>query len=235
MFELQTVAVGFHDIHKLIYGFPKTGKTTLASHLEKDGKPPAFVMTEDGHKALGIHAERVRSWEEFALVKAEVVAKAKEFRATHSGLVLDLVKEIEEFAVSYIQRQFRVQHISEIPHGKGYALARDLFRGAVKDLQNVTPVTFLAHAKEREIDHQGETLTMLAPDLTPSGLEFVAAKSDAIAYIVPGTRSQPPRLTFRPTARLMAGSRFRSLTKEDFVFDPANPAQAVADMARAMA
>ena len=128
LFEITKPQPTFVRAHKIIHGPPKSGKTTLASHLTADGKPPAFLLTEDGHKALEIHALRIRSWEEFLRAKAEIIKRADDFRAQFSTLVIDLCSELDEMAAAYVLRQNNINHPAELPHGKGWYLVKETFR-----------------------------------------------------------------------------------------------------------
>ena len=229
IFEKTKHAVSFFDLILLVYGYAKVGKTLLASHLVRDGRPPLFLMSEDGHLALDVHAVRIKSWDDFLKAVKKIVSHSKEIKAEHSVVILDLASEIEELCAQHVARAHGVCYLGDVPHGRAWYIAKDSFQSAVRELLTVLPVTFLTHAKEREVEVQGKVITAIAPSISRSAFEFITGKADVIAYLAP-TKDGKATLTMRPQPGLIAGSRFPALAQKDFVFDVNNPAAVVREL-----
>lgn len=100
----------------LIYGLPKTGKTTLASKLPKS----LILAFEKGTSAIpGAMAITINSWTDFLKVFRELtskstIAKAKE---QFENIVIDVADIAYDYCEKYICQQKSVETIGQIPYG----------------------------------------------------------------------------------------------------------------------
>lgn len=210
---------------KLLYGFPKTGKTTLASvQRSADGREPLFVATEDGHAALEVYCQRVTTWEGFARLCDHIVKNADAIRAQHSCIVLDIITDLDQWCAQAVAKKHNVAHISDLDYGKGFALSKEELSIQLTKLGGVLPLTYIAHAAEKEINWNGEKIKVQSPSLSKGALDWVNGKVDMIGYISPAsTKKEKAELLFKPEKGTIAGSRFPQLAKS-FQIDYANPA-----------
>jgi hypothetical protein len=215
-------AQNFHSLHKLIYGPAKSGKTKLASEFVVERKPPLFILTEDGDKALSLCAMRVKCWKSFIAAKDRILKSIEQVRREYSCIVIDLVAEVDEMASRHICNEYSVAYIGDIPHGKGWTIQKNMVREAIQELLDVMPVTFIAHAKDREVMIDGQSKKQVAPAMSSGAFEFINGKVDAIAYLRPlkGDTAKVS-LSMKPSESLYAGCRFAAVAKE-FLIDLRN-------------
>ena len=211
----------FTELNKLIFGFPKTGKTTICSHMKDGDKEPLFVSTEDGAGELDIVLANIRDWEAFLKFIKYCEDNVDEVRKTHSCLIVDLVSDLDDFAANYVCRKAKVKALADLPYGAGWSQHKDEFKGAMTRLFDILPVTFVTHTKEKELNYMGQTVQTQAPTMSNRNFDFINGKVDAIGYIVPAgsDKKDKPLLSFRPTRTAIAGSRFEKLTEKDFILD----------------
>lgn len=97
--------ISFEEYTTLIYGAPKTGKSTLASQFEK----PLFLATEAGLNALETYNTEIDSWEKFLEVCAEIVEGKHGFKT----IVIDTVDNLFNMCSAFICKRNKIQHESE--------------------------------------------------------------------------------------------------------------------------
>ncbi len=233
MFPVKDPATDFARLSKLIYGLPKTGKTTLASHmLNNEGKPPAFIQTEDGGGALRLHAIRVTSWIGFLKLVNEIKGNATAMQADHSCFVLDLVSDLDDMAQRYVCEKNGVASLADLEFGKGFALHKTQFRAAMQDLLGVLPCVFICHS-EMQVDMKTKEVRQ-DPAMSKQCGMYVNGKVDVIMWIQPSGDAGKPQVVIRPTINLNAGSRFPQLVRA-FAFDPKAPEKTVHEMSKVFA
>lgn len=229
LFAKTTRKTEIASASKLIYGFPKTGKTTLASvQRTSDGREPLFIATEDGHSALEIYCQRVTTWEGFARLCDHIVKNAETIKGQHSCIVLDLVTDLDQWCGQFIAKKYNVAHISDMDFGKGFSLTKEEFQLQINKLMGVLPLTYIAHASEKEINWNGEKIKVQSPSLSKGALDFTNGKVDLIGYISPASsKKEKAELLFKPEKGTIAGSRFPQLARS-FEIDYANPTSTMA-------
>lgn len=213
----------FSKLNKMLYGFPKTGKTTWASHIiDKEGRPPLFVATEDGHKALDVHSVRITKWEGFIKLVAYLKQNAAQIQKEHSCIVIDIVSDLDDMCTNYICETTAVRALADLDYGKGFALQKSEFKKYVSQLFNLMPLVFLAHSAEKEIMWNNEKIKVQCPQLSKACLEFINGKVDLIMWIAPANSTQTfPEIIMENSSTCIAGSRFPQLVGK-YPFDPAN-------------
>lgn len=220
-------------LSKLIYGLPKTGKTTLASlMIDKQGKPPAFVTTEDGHGALTVQALRVTSWIGFVKLVGDIKAQATQLQAEHSCFVIDLVSDLDDMANRHVCEKHHIASLGDMEHGKGWFIHKTMFRAAMGELLGVLPCVFICHSEFRE-DPKTKTIRM-DPSMSKQCGMYVNGKVDIIMWIQPAGDGGLPQVVIRPTIALNAGSRFPQLNRS-FRYDPKDPPATVREMSQVFA
>lgn len=234
MFPLAKPAEDFTTLSKLIYGLPKTGKTTLASLLvDSRGKPPAFIASEDGHKALSVHAIRVTSWIGFAKLVNDIKQNATQLQADHSCFVIDLVSDLDDMCAQYICEKNHIAGLGDLEHGKGWFLHKTAFRAGMNALLGVLPCNFICHTEMKE-DPKTKAIRQ-DPAMGKQCSMYVNGKVDIIMWLEPsgGTRNMP-QVIVKPTITLNAGSRFPQLVRS-FDYDPKAPANTILEMSKVFA
>lgn len=217
----------FSTTSKLIYGFPKTGKSTFCSFMRsKDGKEPLFIATEDGHGALEVYVQRVTDWDKFQILLKFLEENKEAVRKEHSCFIIDIVSDLDLWLTRKICNDHKAQHIYDdkvFPYGKGTTIHKNIFQNAMLRLFNILPVSFIAHSKEKEVMWEGDKIKTQSPSLSTHVMEFINGKVDMIGWIAPSRMGkQKPRLVFKGSDTCIAGSRYKPLARE-FTFDPDDP------------
>lgn len=231
LFPEHTLQTDFALCHKLIYSFPKTGKSTLAAQMvDAKGRKPLFVMTEDGLGSLRVSYVRTSTWDGFRRLVDDILVKRAQIEQEYSTIVLDVVGDLDQWCAAAVAAKYRVDHVSDMEGGKGWSLLRQQLAHEFGRLMSVAPVTFIAHSQEKEVLINGEKVKGQAPSLGKACFEYINGKVDAIMWISPTTSRKPTStITMRPTSGAIAGSRQRAIA-HDFVYDSANPSAAYAQI-----
>jgi len=96
----------------LIYGDPKSGKTTLASQFPKS----LLCAFEIGYHALpGIKAVDITKWSDFKRVCKQL--KTEEARATYDTVIVDTIGIAIDMCEKYILSVNSVDSLSEVAWG----------------------------------------------------------------------------------------------------------------------
>lgn len=224
VFPMSQVESSFANTHKLIYGYPKTGKTTLASTMiDSKGRTPAFAATEDRHSSLVVARVRIKSWAGFVKYIDFVAANITAIKEKYSCLVLDVVSDLDAWCSSHVAQIKNVEYVGDLDMGKGWKLTRDLFQKEMDRLMAMMPITFVAHAAEKRVHLNGEALVTQAPNLSKQALEYINGKVDTIMFIVPAnSKKEFPTVSMRPSVGFIAGAGQKALCRE-FDFRPENP------------
>lgn len=222
LFKRSVPKSDFAELHKLIHGFQKTGKSTLAAEMRVGDKEPLFIATEDGHHTLNVLVESVANWMQFKLAVQKLEKNKDAVKKQCSSIVIDLVSDLDQWCAEYVCQQLHIKDLADLEWGKGFNAHKKEFRGEIAKLFTILPVTFISHSKEKEITFEGEKIKTQAPNLSSGCLEFINGKVDLIGFIVPSAKTKAnPVITFRPTKLAIAGSRFPHLAKE-FELNPLN-------------
>lgn len=236
LFQKTSVQKDFSKLNKLVYGFPKTGKTTFASEqVDRDKKEPLFIATEDGHHALEVYAVKVTSWPGF-LKLMELLEKNQEtIRGNHSCFVVDLVSDLDTMCSEFVAEKNNVRHLADMEFGKGFALQKQEFQAAVRRLLDILPTTFIAHSQEKDLMWNGEKIKVQAPSMSKGCLEFVNGKVDVIMWLVPSsTKKLEPEITMKNTTTSIAGTRYKQLART-FRFNPNDPGETYREIQKVFA
>lgn len=138
-----------HSQMSMIYGPPGIGKTTFLSKIENN----LVADIEDGSKSLDIMrvgSETVGNYKQLTELVIELSTSPHPYKA----LSIDSVTTLEHFINRAVCEENNVKEISEIPFGKGVALAKSKlqeFIVVLKQLQNKgIDVWFIAHSQVKK-------------------------------------------------------------------------------------
>lgn len=114
-----------------LYGQPKVGKTTLASHFPD----PAIMDLEDGSAHLAnVHRYGAELFPTFAEIQGlmDFLSKGS---SNFKTLVIDSMEALEAKLCAMIAKLNNVTSIEDIPYGRGYALVKETITKFMRDLQ----------------------------------------------------------------------------------------------------
>lgn len=193
----------------LLYGTPKSGKTTIASKF-----PKALVFAfEKGYSAIpGIMAMPVNSWREFRSYLVDL--KDEDTKEMYKTIVIDTADIAYDYCCEYICNQEGKDNIADIPYGKGYQLAMREFDKCIrKILQMDYGLVLISHAQDVTLkDEQGVEYQQMMPTLDKRGRLVCERTCDIIGLTRPVKQEDGRTVTkmfLRETPRYVAGSRFR--------------------------
>lgn len=170
----------------LIYGLPKSGKTTIASHFGDDeSNKVLFFATEPGHKFQEVYkwmneqGEDPTSWLEFKQACKELAVEEHDFKC----LVIDTADNLFKWCTDYILKKNKVEHESDLSFGKGYSLVREEFSKPLTYLaQKGMGLIFISHAQTKELDIGKRKISRSDTTLPNTAGKFVNGISDFIFY-----------------------------------------------------
>ena len=195
----------------LVYGKPKTGKTTLASRFPKN----LLIAFEKGYNAIdGIRAIDINKWADFKLVLRQL--EKAEAREMYDTITIDTTTIAYEMCEQYVCAQNGVQSIADIPWGQGYTATKKEFE---KCLRKITMLGYglvlISHIETRkEKTSDDSEIEILAPSMPKRCYEVVNQIVDIIGYISTewdDVGNSTRWLYTRQTPTVMAGSRFKYL------------------------
>lgn len=206
--EKNVISRDLKGKYVLLYGKPKSGKTTAACSF-----PDAVLLAfEKGYNAIGnAYPFDINKWSDFKMALRDLEdARAKERFKT---VIIDTVSICWELCEKFVCQQNGVQKISDIPWGAGYTACKKEFETSIRRITQLGyGVVLIAHSASRvEKTADGSDIEIISPDLPKRASEVCNGIVDIIGYIgnewVNGERKR--WLYTRETPTLFAGSRFK--------------------------
>ena len=192
----------------LLYGKPKTGKTTMASRFPKN----LLIAFEKGYNAIdGIKAVDVNKWSEFRQVLRQL--EKPEAQAMYDTITIDTTTIAYEMCEQFVCSQNGVQSIRDIPWGQGWSLVKKEFESCLRKITMLGyGLVLISHIETRkEKTSDDSEIEILAPSMPKRCYEVVNQIVDIIGYIATEWDEDGNShrwLYTRQTPTVMAGSRF---------------------------
>lgn len=199
----------------LLYGLPKSGKTTLASELDK----VLIASFEQGSNALhNVLVQPILKWEDWKKVVRQLVRDKDKLSNKIATIAIDTVDEAYKLCEKYICDNAGVDTIKEVAaYGGGYKMLDDEFSSTLRELAfNGYGLFFISHSKDKTLTNdKGEEYTQVVPALADRPFNIINKMVDIITYlrqveITENEQTVKKRyLFFRGDNRFYAGSRFK--------------------------
>ena len=193
----------------LLYGQPKTGKTTTAAQF-----PPALLCAfETGYLAIpGVMAQPISKWSEFRQVLKQL--NSEQAHEQFKNIIVDTVDIAYDLCEKYICNQNGVSSVGDLAYGKGYALAKKEFDEVLREIPKMGyGLVMISHAQDKTFkDENGDEYQQIVPTLANQPRLVVDRMSDIIGYAHPFQEEDGTvhtTLFMRGTPRFVAGSRFK--------------------------
>ncbi len=197
----------------LIYGQPKTGKSTFGSQLPR----ALFMNFEQGTNALaGIKSQPILRWTDAKKVLTQLrKPQAKEIFDT---IVVDTASIAWQLCEKYICQRENVDSIRDVPWGQGWGMLKQEFSEFWREITLLGfGILFIAHSKDKPTEmrnEDGEAITAVCPDLPNQCYTIINSIVDIIGYLQvqmnPDGTSERFLYT-RSTTTVFAGSRYQYL------------------------
>lgn len=162
-----------------IYGKGGTGKTTLASQLDR----ALLLACEKGYNAIpGIMAQDITSWPE--LKQAVRQLKKPEVQEMYKSIVIDTVDLASDFCEKFICNNEEVEKLGDIPWGGGYRLMKKEFEEVFRTIAQMGyALFFISHDKDKVFKREdGTEYNQIVPSLASSSNEIIRNMSDIQGY-----------------------------------------------------
>lgn len=195
----------------LLYGKPKSGKTTAAASFPK----ALLVAFERGYNALGgIRAVDITKWADFKMVLRQL--EKPEAKELYETIVIDTISIAWDYCEQYICAQNGVQKIADIPWGGGYSACKKEFESSLRKITMLGyGIVLIAHSAKRiEKTAENSEIEIVFPEMPKRAAEICNGLVDIIGYIggeYDENGNFQRYLYTRETPTLFAGSRFKYL------------------------
>ncbi len=195
----------------LLYGKPKSGKTTAACQFPK----ALLVAFEKGYNAIGgVIAQDVTKWADFKMVLRQL--ERPEVKERFDTIIIDTISIAWEQCETFVCQQNGVQKIADIPWGGGYTACKKEFENSLRKITLLGyGVVLICHNSSRiEKSADGDEMEIIYPDMPKRASEICNGLVDVIGYIgseYDANGTQHRYLYTRETPTLFAGSRFKYL------------------------
>lgn len=208
----HSVKAGVQGKMFLIYGGPKTGKTTTACQFSK----PLLLAFEPGYNLIdGIKAVSVTSWLDMKNYAKQL--KKDEVREMYDTLIIDTVGLMWGLCEKFIKTQKDIEDLTDLGFGKGYRAVRDEFQDIINSLgQMGYTLVFISHAEKKDyVDGLGVSHSGITPALDKRPKEIISGLVDVFMFVcqeADGNGGNRPVAFFRGgtygDTEIEAGSRY---------------------------
>jgi hypothetical protein len=174
----------------ILFGKPKSGKTTLLSQLDNC----LIVDLEGGSEFLEALSIQARSVNDLGEIANQIRKKINETgQKPYKYIAIDNATRLEEICLPYaatLYRQtpmgkaFKGEDVRQLPNGSGYLYIREAVKKVIfmfKDL--CENFILIGHTKDKMINKEGEELTEMAIDLVGRLGDIVCGEADAVGYV----------------------------------------------------
>ena len=197
----------------LIYGQPKTGKSTFGSQLPRS----LFMNFEQGTNALaGIRSVPILRWTDAKKVLTQL--RKPQAKEMYDSIVVDTASIAWQLCERYICQRENVDSIRDVPWGQGWNMLKTEFSEFWREITLLGfGILFIAHSKDKPTEmrnEDGEAITAVCPDLPNQCYTIINSIVDIIGYLQvqmnPDGTSERYLYT-RSTPYVFAGSRYQYL------------------------
>lgn len=188
----------------LLYGLPKTGKSTVMADVESN----LIVDLEHGYKALPVMSVDATNINELReVIKAIKEANKQKGSCAYKYITIDNASRLEEMCLPYAKELYRATaqgknfgyiidpktgerkedpkaDIRTLPNGGGFLYTRMAISNIVKAFYDLSETLILiAHVKEKQITVNGQEQAEMSIDLAGKTGAILSGEADAIGLI----------------------------------------------------
>ena len=172
----------------IIYGKPKSGKTTLVAELENN----LIIDLVGGSEYMNALSIQARSVEDLGEIANAITAKIKETsKKPYKYITIDSATVLEEISKPLALKLYQQtpmgklykDDILKLPNGAGYMYVREAFDKIITMFKNLCETLILVgHCKDALINKDGKEMSEMSLDLSGKLARITLASADAIGY-----------------------------------------------------
>ena len=174
----------------ILFGKPKSGKTTLVAQLENN----LIIDLEGGSEFLEALSVQARSVQDLGEIASAIRNKNAELgKKLYKYITIDNATRLEEICLPYAATLYRQNPMAKtwtgtdvrtLPKGAGYMYLREAVRKVIDMFRELAEnFILIGHTKDKMIDKDGEELTEMALDLVGKLGDIVCGEADAVGYV----------------------------------------------------
>lgn len=174
----------------ILFGKPKSGKTTLVSKLENC----LIIDLEGGSEFLEALSLQARSVTDLGNIAGAIRTEIQETgKKPYKYIAIDNASRLEEMCMSYavqlykqtpMGKNYNGTDVRTLPNGSGYLYLRqavrkviDMFRGLCDNF------ILIGHVKDKLINKNGEEMSEMSLDLVGALANIICGEADAVGYV----------------------------------------------------
>lgn len=216
----------------VIFSQPKVGKTTICSELENS----IIIDVEEGSEfvdavkinVLDLAREESKNKNKSVLpiqVLKSIIDEIKKQNKERGDYVykvgiLDTVTALEPIVLPLAKklytntamgRNWLGDDVTTLPNGAGYKYTRDALTIILKELEELfDTLIILGHVKAKDVEKDGEEMTVRGLDLTGKSASILCSQVDAVGYMYRDDENNTV-INFSSSESLLVGSRSEHL------------------------
>lgn len=174
----------------VLFGKPKSGKTTLLSFLDNC----LIVDLEGGSEFLEALSVQARTINDLGAIADAISAKIAETgQKPYKYIAIDNATRLEEICLPFaaslyrqlpIAKNWKGDDVRTLEKGAGYLYLRQAVNKVLKMFRELCETFILiGHTKDKLINKDGEELSEMAIDLVGKLGDIVCGESDAVGYV----------------------------------------------------
>ena len=174
----------------IIYGRPKTGKTSCVAALDNN----LIIDLEGGSEFLDCLSIQARSVNDLADIANAIRTKIKETGVNpYKYITLDNATRLEEICLPYAATLYKQQpqgkswqgnDVRLLPQGAGYQYIRLAVRKVIDMFKELTEnLILIGHTKDKLINKNGEDMTEMSLDLVGKLGDIICGEADAVGFM----------------------------------------------------
>lgn len=174
----------------ILYGKPKSGKTTIAAALDNN----LIIDLEGGSEYLSALSVQARNINDLGAISNAIKAEINNTgKKPYQFITIDNATRLEEMCLDYAKvlymqtpmgKTYKGDDIRTLPNGSGYMYLRQAVRKVIDMFRELCDNFILVgHTKDKIINKDGEELSEMALDLVGKLGDIVCGEADAVGYI----------------------------------------------------
>ena len=174
----------------IIYGRPKSGKTSSLAQLEGN----LIIDLEGGSTFIDALAVQARDVNTLGEIAQAIRAKNSEVgHSFYKRITIDNATRLEEICLPYAATLYRQTPVAKnwkgtdvrtLPNGSGYFYIRQAVRKVIDMFRDLCDEFILVgHVKDVQVYQNGEELSEMALDLVGKLSSIICGEADAVGYL----------------------------------------------------